>query len=480
MAQKEYFSSRWGLLLVALGMALGTGNLWRFPRIIAQNGGGTFLIPWLLFLFTWSIPLLIIEFSMGKGTRKGTVGAFTKIMGPRFAWMGAFVGFCAIAIMFYYSVVSGWCIKYAFSALTGSLAGIEGASYFDSFIATRYQPVFFHFLAISIGALIIYQGVVKGIEKANRIFIPALFVIIIIVIVRTFMLDGAMNGLNFIFKPDFGQMFNHKFWLNALTQSAWSTGAGWGLLLTIAVYMRKNEDIALNSFVTGLGDNAFSLLAAIAVIPIVFAVMPSIANEIITDAGPLSTGMTFVWIPKIFDAIPGGIVIMILFFMGLSFAALSSLISMIELFTRIMMDGGMTRKKAVILIWSVSLLFGIPSAVNINFFANQDWVWGVGLMVSGMFFASAVIKYGPRKFREEYVNVEGNDFKIGVWFDVIVKYVIPIEFIVMISWWLWQAKGLLDIFSSFSVGTCLFQWGIVIIIFLFLNKKLARYSTKGE
>lgn len=117
----EMFSSRWALVLAALGMAIGTGNIWRFPRVAAENGGGAFLIPWLIFLFLWSIPLLMVEFSMGKSTRLGVIGAFGKALGMRYVWMGAFVAFCTTAIMFYYSVVTGWAVKYAVGSMTGSL-----------------------------------------------------------------------------------------------------------------------------------------------------------------------------------------------------------------------------------------------------------------------------------------------------------------------------------------------------------------------
>ena len=121
MARAERFASRWGLILAALGMAIGTGNIWRFPRIIAANGGGTFLIPWLIFLFSWSIPLLIVESAMGKKARRGTVGAFTNLLGAKSAWKGAFVAFCTMAIGFYYCVIAGWCLFYMLSSVTGRL-----------------------------------------------------------------------------------------------------------------------------------------------------------------------------------------------------------------------------------------------------------------------------------------------------------------------------------------------------------------------
>ena len=127
--KRELFSSRWTLVLAALGMAIGTGNIWRFPRIAAENGGGAFLIPWILFLFLWSIPLIMAEFAIGKKTRLGPAAAFGKLVGPKYNWMGAFIAFCTIAIMFYYSVVAGWCLKYTFAALTGELTTINGKEY---------------------------------------------------------------------------------------------------------------------------------------------------------------------------------------------------------------------------------------------------------------------------------------------------------------------------------------------------------------
>ena len=127
------FSSRWVMLLAMLGMAVGTGNIWRFPRIVASNGGGSFLIPWITFLLVWSIPLILVEFAMGKKSRFGPVGAFTQFMGKRFAWMGAWVAWTAIAIMFYYAVVAGWTIRYFLAATFGQLSGANAAAFWESF-----------------------------------------------------------------------------------------------------------------------------------------------------------------------------------------------------------------------------------------------------------------------------------------------------------------------------------------------------------
>ena len=463
MAANELFKSRIGFILTALGMAIGTGNIWRFPRIIAQNGGGSFLIPWLIFLFLWSIPLLILEFSIGKTARKGTVGAFGTIMGKQYGWMGAYVGFCTMAIMFYYSVVTGWCIKYFFASVSGALFQQDSIVYWDTFLGSQYQPLLFHFCAMLIGSVIVYKGV-SGIEKANKFLIPSLFLLIIIAVVRSLTLPGAVEGLNYLFTPSLEKLLNYRVWLEALTQSAWSTGAGWGLILTYAIYSKRNEDIVLNSSIIGLGNNSVSLLAAIAIIPVVFAFRPEEATQMMQEHGPASTGLTFVSIPQLFAQMTGGRIFLSLFFLALCFAAISSLISLFELVTRVFIDLGLTRTKAILLVGSVSFVLGTPSAVSMAIFENQDWVWGVGLLVSGFFIAIAVMKYGVRQFRENLINHAGNDIKLGKFFDYVV-FLIPVQFIILVWWWFSQAGGWTEIFTSYSVGTCLFQWGIALLLF---------------
>lgn len=481
MRQSELFSSRWALILAALGMAVGTGNIWRFPRVAAQNGGGSFLIPWLIFLFLWSVPLLMIEFAIGKKTRYGTIGAFGKLLGKSFTWMGAFVGFCTMAIMFYYSVVMGWCVKYFVATFTTPSALSQSQEFWESF-TSGYQPVFFHFIAMSIGAFVIYRGVVNGIERANRILIPSLFFLLIIAAIRSVTLPGAVQGLNYFFKPEVSQLFHYKTWLEALSQSAWSTGAGWGLILTYAVYMKQKEDIVLNSFIAGLGNNTASLLAGLVVLPTIFAILPYDKAMEAVNAG--NTGLTFVWIPKLFEQMPLGSIFMGVFFLALTFAAVSSLIAMIELATRIFMDAGLDRHKAIFFVAGFGFLLGLPSALSLKFFNNQDWAWGLGLIVSGMLFTFAAIKYGVDKMRRNLINSEGNDIDAGRWFNFIVMFLIPIEFVVLLTWWFWQAittydpEGWWNPFRTFTMGTCLFQWGIAIIAFIFLNNWLYKKTVR--
>ncbi|HKK07384.1 MAG TPA: sodium-dependent transporter, partial [Gemmatimonadota bacterium] len=182
---QESFSSRYGTMLAMLGMAVGTGNIWRFPRVAASNGGGGFLVAWVVFLFLWSVPLILVEFSLGKKARSGPVGAFVKVFGKKRAWMGAWIAFTATAIMFYYSVVMGWTLRYLWGAVTSSVptATPEAArSYWSGYIGSAW-PVLTHALAMGLGVAVVLRGV-QGIERAAKVLIPSLFVMVIILAIR--------------------------------------------------------------------------------------------------------------------------------------------------------------------------------------------------------------------------------------------------------------------------------------------------------
>ena len=479
MKSSEGFTSHWGLIVSIIGIAIGTGNIWRFPRIAAANGGGTFLIPWILFLFCWSIPLIIAEFAIGRHTRKGTIGSFVIMMGDRFAWMGGFVGFVTTAIMFYYSVVAGWCLRYFLGASIGTLFQAEShQEYWDTFTGSGWQPFLFHAAAISCGILVIRRGIARGIERTNRVLIPVLLLLMVASAIRAVTLPGAMEGLRFMFTPEWALLADHNIWIQALTQNAWDTGAGWGLILTYAVYMKKKEDIPMNALFIGIGNNTVSLLAGVTVFCAVFALAPGRAESLITSAGPANTGLTFIWIPQLFLSMPGGKLFTAFFFLALSFAALSSLISMLEMTSLNLCDLGMKRKNALSWVYMAALLCGIPSALNVGFLVNQDWTWGMGLMVSGACISIAVIVFGADKFRTEKINQEGNRIILGRYYNLLIKYAIPVQVTVLIGWWFYTVivfdpKGWWNPLSPESVGTCLVQWSLIIIVLLILNQSLA-------
>lgn len=474
MKAAEQFASRWGLILATLGMAVGTGNIWRFPRIAATNGGGSFLVAWLVFLLLWSVPLMILEFSFGKKARKGLVGAFVDLAGPRFAWMGGWVALCAMAIMFYYSVVAGWCLRFLWGTVTGELQREGAGKVWESFAGSP-TAFFTHALAVVLAASVVWFGV-RGIEKVAKVIIPTLFVLVIVLAVRAVTLPGASAGLEFLFKPHWPDLAKPEIWLQALTQNAWDTGAGWGLILTYAIYMRMKEDVSLNAFLIGFGNNSVSLLAGIMVLCTVFAINPGASAEIV---GANNEGLTFVWMPQLFAAMPAGTFFMTIFFLALSFAALTSQISLLELSTRTLIDLGLERKTALLAAAAGGLGLGSFSALNMDVFANQDWVWGVGLMLSGLFFSIAALRHGLEKLRREVVNAEGCDLPVGRWWPVLVGGLVPLEATVLMIWWLsqargWDPEGWLDPFATASAGTVLAQWAVALVALLLANNWLAR------
>ncbi len=487
-AQGERFNTRHALILAALGMAIGTGNIWRFPRVAAQHaehGAGAFIIAWLAGLVLWSVPLLMVELSMGRRTRLGTVGSFGRLLGPGKTWMGGWVTLCSVAILFYYAVITGWCFRYLAAAVVGwDSSGSEGVGAIDAWLAFSgsWQPVLFLFLALTAAVAVVAGGAVRGIERANRLLIPVLFGLLVLGAARTLTLPGAGEGVAFLFRlhpPDFLQ---HRLWLDALTQSAWSTGAGWGLLLTYAVYSRRDQPVAGSCLITGLGNNCASLLAALMIIPTAFAALPAAAaQEILGQSGPANTGMAFIWIPHLLNQFPAGRFFLVLFFLALSLAALTSLISLVELPVRNLIDGGLTRRRALGLVWGGCFLFGLPSALSLRFLENQDWVWSVGLLVSGFLFSLAAILYGLKRFRST-LGGRGVEQPAGRWFSLLVGIVIPLEFALLFIWWLWQSTGWAtggswwNPLEPFGGGTCLLQWGVVLGLLLLLGPRLYRWT----
>ncbi len=485
----QRFSSRWGLILSAMGIAVGTGNIWRFPRIAAQSGGdhgaGAFLIAWLIFLFLWSIPLIIAEYSLGKRHRSGVVGIFIKSIGKKFAWMGMFVAFVSTAITFFYTIVVGWCIYYFIYTLIHPLPLTTEAAWsiWNSYQESAW-PFLFHVLAIGFGALAIWKGI-RSIERVNKILIPTLLVIVLLSVIRALTLPGAWDGVAYLFRPEWSQLKNPQTWISALTQNAFDTGAGWGLFLTYAAYMKVEHGTVKNAFTTGIGNNTVSLLAGIMIFGTVFAVlrtemgMPdSEVLEIMKTSGPASTGLTFIWMPQLFARMMLGNPLAVLFFLGLTFAGFSSLIAQLELPTRVLLDTGLKRPVAIGLVVAFVYLLGIPSARNLNILSNQDFVWSGALMISGAFIATAVIRQGVKGVKQE-INAMSNDWSVGKFWSATIRIFIPVAATFLLFWWLFEsfiegeAAQWYNPLKPFSLMTCLVQWFLVIAIFIAFNRKIA-------
>ncbi len=486
----QRFGTRAGLLLSALGIAVGTGNIWRFPRIAAQSGGdegaGALIFAWVIFLLLWSVPLIVAEYMIGRRFRFGVVGSFVKGMGKRFAWMGAFVAFVATAIGFFYAVIVGWSLYYFFQMLFFPLPADNVASIavWDKF-QSSYWPFVMHFLALAAGGLAIWKGV-RSIEKVNKVLIPLLILIILAAVIRSLTLPGSSAGIAYLFRIEWAQLGTPEIWLQALTQNAWDTGAGWGLFLSYATYMHARHGTVKNAFITGFGNNIISILMAIMIFGTVFSVLQSGLGyadaevlEVMKTSGPASTGLTFIWMPQLFERMSAGGVLSVFFFLGLACAGFSSLMSMLELSTRTLIDRGVNRNKAVFIIIAVVYLLGVPSAMSLDILSNQDFVWGLGLMVSGVFIAFFGIKYGLNRLKGETEFASG-DWKPGLWWNIQIQFFVPVAGLLLLVWWMWLSvstfdpEGWYNPFRAFSLMTVLAQWAIAFGVFAVFNKRISR------
>lgn len=470
----EVFKNRFTFVAAAIGMAVGTGNLWRFPRVVGEWGGGAFLIALVVANLIWAVPLLMAESLLGSKSRLGTIGSFREFMGRKFAWLGGFMGFITVGILFYYSVVCGWALRYLVYSISGKFsgAGVDTAAIWDNFTSSPVQTIGFHAIAILSVGFVVYRGLQGGFEALLKIIIPALFVILVILFIRAVTLPGASEGLRYMFVPEWGRLGEAEVWLQAFTQMAFSTGAGWGLYLTYAVYMRKREDMAINAGIVCACNLFASLMAGAAILCTVFALR---TGEFAAEAaGAGNQGLAFIYFTELLGQMPGGAFFGPLFFLALFLAGASSLIAMVELAARNVMDMGMTRHRAVMWVVGVTFLAGVPSALSVSFLTNQDNVWGIGLLLGGLCAAIAMMKYGVERARREIDA--SSDVHVGRWWNVCI-YGFPVMFVLLFGWWIQQAvvdvPDWWDPFTEFSFGTMVLQWGLLALIMLALNRFLA-------
>ena len=473
---KEEWGSRLGFIFAALGMAVGTGNIWRFPRVAGTNHGGAFLIAYIICNLIWVVPLFMTEMAIGRATKMGPIGAMRDFYGKNKTWMGGFVVWICAAITFYYSVIFGYAIRYFVYALTGTMKpGFDSEALWNTFRSNPFEMSLFHLIAVILTVFVIYRGVQGGLEKLGKIAIPALFVSMILAAVWALTKPGAIEGLRFLFVPDFKYLANSKVWLNALTQAAWSSGAGWGMMLTYANYLKKKDDIAASSLMISFGDMCGALTAAIAVLPAVFA-LSATSGEDLAALGSGNYGLTFIYLSKLFYTMPGGSIIAIFFFLALSLAAYTSIVPQTEAVVRSFINWGWDRKKATIFVGAIIFIAGLPSAIWPAFNANQDWVWGIGLLICGVFFAMAVYKFGVDRFRTELVNY-GAAVYVGKWYNYAIM-AFPVLLTIVVGWWLiqsmsWYPDNWWNPFLAESTGTVILQNVLAMVILWAFNNKMA-------
>lgn len=453
-ADQKQFSSSAAIVFSCLGTVVGTGNIWRFPRIAAQNSAsqGTliFLITWVIFLFLWSSPMLLIEYAVGRYFKKSPIQSFRKAMGDKFIWCGAWVTMVTFMISCYYSVVLGWCLFYVYKSIEmGATTGLpqsepDSLKVFTQFAEQSSWPILTHFLSILFSGACVIGGI-TWIEKANMVLVPMLLLIIVFTYCWSLLRDFSDYGIRFLFTPDVDSLKDTRLWVDSASQNAFDTGAAMGLIVPYATYMtRKNGVVRFSVFIPSM-NNFVSLLCALTIFSTVFSTLIKTQDtlsrtgivEIIKDSGPASTGLTFIWIPVLFQQFGVfGNILCVLFFLCLSFAGISSLIANFELSSLTLQDFGIPRKFGTPIVIVVTFLVGLPSAMSVDVLRNQDFVWGFALMISGIMFQLLVIKFGFRAFQNDVVNNYGtNDWPLFTVTMIVIVVVAPLEAVGLLVWW---------------------------------------------
>jgi len=355
--------SKIGFILAAAGSAIGLGNIWRFPYVAGENGGGAFVLIYLLFVIIIGLPYMYAELALGRYVHKNPVGAIDAIK-PGSLWKG--VGYLGVltglGILSFYAVIAGWTVGYIFKMLAGQPGG------FNSFIADPVLVLLLLAFFIFITAFIVHGGVSGGIERWSKILMPFLFLLMLAIIIYTVTLDGAAKGLEFYLKPDFSKITG-KTLLAAMGQAFFSLSLGMGLMITYGSYMPKKENIMTSGLFVALFDTLIAIMAGLIIFPALFAMGQS------PSAGPK---LVFVVLPELFARMPGGMIVGALFFLLLSVAALTSTISLLEVPVAFFVDEKkVPRKKIVWIMAFVAFLLGVPSALSqgaSEFFSTFGWI----------------------------------------------------------------------------------------------------------
>lgn len=437
---REGFASKIGFIFAAAGSAIGLGNIWRFPWLVGEYGGAAFLVVYLAIVILIGVTMFMGEITLGRYAQRSNVGAFKKV-NKSYSWLGSIGLIAGFMILSFYSVVGGWVIYYFFRAIIGfgmtdpTLTG----QLFGSFITNPILPLIFHTIFMGFTIWICYNGVQSGIEKYSNIMMPALFLIVIILSIRSLMLPGAVEGLKFYLVPDWSKITKETA-LAALGQVFFSLSLGMGSILTYGSYLNKEENIPQVSIIVPVMDTMVAFFAGIIIFPAVF----SYGFEPSSGAG-----LTFVTLPAVFSEMPMGQLFGAAFFFLLFLAALTSAISLLEPIIAYMIEEhGWTRKRAALTLGTIIFIVGIFASLSNGvlsefkiagkvFFDQLDWVSNNLLLPLGGMFTALFISWiwGTDNALREVTNEGLLKFDLGVfWANIMLKYVAPaLVFIVFIA-----------------------------------------------
>ena len=350
----EQWSSRVGFVFAAVGAAVGLGNIWRFPAVVGQNGGGAYLVPYLIAAFALAVPLMILEISVGRSLKADVVTACRQVR-PRFEVVGWLIGGSVLAVLSYYLVITGWVLAFLLFSATGGPPATDAGTSFAAFTGT-YQPVGFFVVSTLLVGAIVSLGVQRGIERMSTVLIPGAFVILLGLAAYVATLPGFVDGLRFFLTPDPEVLGEPLVWSAAFGQVFFSFSVGMGVMLTYGSYLDADANVPTASLTIAAADLIVAMLAGVVIFGIVFSfgVEPTAGTE-----------LAFATLPAAFAAMPFGTVVAVLFFGLLFFAAIAPSVSMLEVgVAGAMRATGWSRQRASVAATAVILLAGLPSALS--------------------------------------------------------------------------------------------------------------------
>lgn len=470
------FSSRMGLMLTLIGAAIGAGNFWRFPRVVTLNGGGAFLIAYAVIFFCFAIPIMWSEHAIGRSTRHGLPGAFKDFVSKKCTWMGMFMTVIVIMIMSTFTTVCAWVLRYLVYALTGAFKGVDTAELFNATAEKDPITMVLFFVILFFCCFVVSKGISGGIEKSMKFMIPILAVCTLIICFKSITMPGATEGLQYLFHVDTAYLFKANTWLEALAQTAWSMGPGFGLILSYAVYTQSNTDITLTTVTQGLSDTAIALVASTAICCSLFATLGSTAAYEVMASG--SNGLCFIALPNLFASINGGYILGVCFFLALFMAVLTSNFGHVAVVALAIQELGISKKKAVWYTGLVTCIIGIPSTWSMDMMGRADWISGTLLVFGALFVCYAVWKFGAKKFRERFLNTPYDEFPIGRWFEITITVIAPLLTLFVLFGWMYQSFAAnpaeaLNPLGNGTVGALVVQGGLIVLLTILFNDKVA-------
>ncbi|MBW2976025.1 sodium-dependent transporter [Candidatus Woesearchaeota archaeon] len=446
MKSRLRWPSRIAFIYAAIGSAVGLGNIWRYPYLAHKFGGGAFLIPFLIALFVAGIPLLILEFALGQKIQKGAVDSLAKIK-KSFSGVGWWALFTSFIVTGYYVVIMSWAIVYLFVSLgpSGVQWSADAESYFlnnvlqvSESISSIGSIVPAIFIALLISWILIYFSVwkgVKSISKAVMVAVPLPIILLIVLLIRAITLDGAMAGIAAYLTPDFNALFDSKVWIAAFSQIFFSLSIAFGIMIAYASHNKKSADISKNAFAVGIADTIIAMISGF----VVFGTLGFMAEQngvAVADVVVDGPGLTFIAFPKALSVMPFATLFSIVFFLMLITVAITSAFSMVEAINTTISDKTKIKKHNIALIVCLlGLLSGLVYTTNAGLYLLDivdHFVTHINLIVIGILECVAVgWNFGAEKMRA-YIN-KVSDFKIGEWWSMAIKYIIPLSLSVILA-----------------------------------------------